>query len=176
MKTTKLISLIMAILMLIPMAAACTENTAATATAPTSDKTDTTAAPTETETGTKESKTTLYVSENGNDGNAGTADAPLASFAGAVAKISGISGDVDVIFEKGTYIFDGTVTLPSDVFSERHVNFIGNGEATLSGGIYFAASDFEPLSGDFVERFPEEARENIVMLDLTKYGIDADEI
>ncbi len=61
---------------------------------------------------------TFYVDPGGDDGNPGTAAQPLRTFGGAVQKVRIVldgTGDIDVFFQDGTYVFDQTVVIgPAD--------------------------------------------------------------
>jgi len=61
---------------------------------------------------------TFYVDPGGDDDNPGTSELPLATFAGAVQSVRTVldgTGDINVVFRDGTYLFTETVVLgPAD--------------------------------------------------------------
>ena len=95
----------------------------------------------------------IYVATDGDDNAAGDFDHPLATFAGAVAKVREIKetkteGDIVVAFKAGDY---GPVELrlgPDDAGSpDRRIVYCayGDGEVTFDNGVTLRESDFTPL-------------------------------
>ncbi len=78
---------------------------------------------------------TIYVSPNGNDKNAGTAERPLATFAKAqqLARQLSKSETVEVVFGRGTYYLVQTIQF-TPVDNNISYTSAAEGEAVLSGG------------------------------------------
>ncbi|MBQ3900285.1 MAG: S-layer homology domain-containing protein, partial [Clostridia bacterium] len=116
----------------------------------------------------------LYVAADGNDTNPGTFDAPLATFAGAAAKVREIkqtktSGDIVVAFKAGDY---GPVELelgPEDGGSENQRIIYckyGDGDVTFDNGITLKESEFLPLDADELRLFNPLHTDKIKKIDL----------
>ena len=56
------------------------------------------------------------------------------------------------------------------------ISYIGAPGATVAGGIVLTAKNFTKASGGLTKYFPESARDKIVMVDTTKYGLKAADV
>ena len=56
------------------------------------------------------------------------------------------------------------------------ISYIGAPGASVAGGIVLTAKDFTKTSGGLTKYFPEEARDKIVMVDMTKKGLKAADV
>lgn len=125
----------------------------------------------------------LYVSPDGDDGNDGSFDRPLATVGKArdlVRKMdrSGRSG-ITVAVKEGDYPVrqiafteedGGTAGCPVTYRA------YGDGEVCLNGGATLAPSDFTAVTDEAVlNRLTEDAARNVVCADLTKLGLTADD-
>jgi len=127
--------------------------------------------------------TALYVDASAADGGDGSKDAPFISIPEAQAKIremkggSGLpEGGITVLVASGEYSAkDGINFTEEDSGTEtspiKYVS-VERGGAVLNGGITLNASDFEPLSDEEKAILNDEtAKEKVVKVDLSKYGI-----
>ncbi|MBQ7475145.1 MAG: S-layer homology domain-containing protein, partial [Clostridia bacterium] len=116
----------------------------------------------------------VYVATDGDDANPGTFDKPLATFAGAVAKVREIketktSGDVVVAFKAGDY---GHVELrlgPDDAGSpDRQIVYCayGDGDVTFDNGVTLKESDFTPLDDGEKALFNSKNADKIKKVDV----------
>ena len=116
----------------------------------------------------------VYVATDGSDENPGTFEAPLATFAGAVAKVREIKttkteGDIVVAFKAGTY---GPVNFelgPEDSGSENQRIIYckyGDGEVTFDNGATLTESDFLPLSDGEESMFSAGTADKIRKVDV----------
>ncbi|MBR5453306.1 MAG: right-handed parallel beta-helix repeat-containing protein, partial [Clostridia bacterium] len=127
--------------------------------------------------------TVLYVDAAAEAGGDGSKAAPFASIAEAQTKIREIkSGDglpeggITVLVASGEYgIKDGLNFTEEDSGTETApIKYLSaeKGGAVLNGGVTLSASDFEPLSDEEKAILNDEAAKNaVVKVDLTKYGI-----
>ena len=170
MKSVKIIALIMAFSLLMPLAFGCanepdltadeTKTSEPTETAGTSDPTDT-------------DMLTLYVSPNGDDTADGSIGAPLATLEGAAAAASNSSAShVEIVMTEGTYRVSSTLYLPTELTNGRTVRIIGDGDVLFSGMVELSPSDFYIPNDEVSARFKDDAREHIVAIDLSGYGVD----
>ncbi len=116
----------------------------------------------------------VYVAVDGDDNNPGTFEAPLASFAGAVAKVREIkqtktSGDIVVAFKAGDY---GPVELelgPEDGGSENQRIIYckyGDGEVVFDNGATLKETEFLPLDEGEKGLFNAEYADRIKKADI----------
>lgn len=142
---------------------------------------------TEATTAEEEKTINLYVDSKAASGGDGSENSPFNEISVAQAKIRELksaedfSADgINVILKDGEYILkdglkfsaedSGTEKCPITYTSEK-------GKAILSGGIILSPDDFESLSEDEKERLVDStAKEMVVKVDLTKYGIDRDTV
>lgn len=125
----------------------------------------------------------LYVSKNGSDSNGGTLNKPFATLEKArdairVMKSKGSlpAGGVTVVIRGGEYRFTQTLqfdeqdsgTADSPITYQAY-----DGEkVTFSGGDLLDTSRFQPVSNpEALSRIPEQARGNVLQLDLKALGI-----
>lgn len=79
----------------------------------------------------------IYVATNGNDNQAGILNQPLKTLAGALKKASGFKDEeVNILFRKGTYVFDKTVVISATNFTARALTIKSypNEKVVFSGG------------------------------------------
>ena len=125
---------------------------------------------------------TVVVSPDGNDENAdGTEALPYATIQAAVNDIAmidhSIVSSVTVLLKDGTYSVTSPITVePASPGNGRTATilFMGEGDATVTGGVTLTSSDFIPATGDTANLFPEA--DKIVQIDLKNYGYTAEEI
>lgn len=123
----------------------------------------------------------VYVAPNGNDtdGN-GSEEAPFATLEGArdaVRKLDKSKYDgITVLVKEGEYVLTKSLKLTAEDAGTKNcpIKYVGEDGAEFIGGILLTAEDFTKTSGGLTEYFPEEAKDKIVMVDLTKYGYTAD--
>ena len=116
----------------------------------------------------------LYVAVDGDDSGTGTFDAPLATFAGAVAKVREIkgtkNGDVIVAFKAGEY---GPVELelgPEDGgSSDQRIVYCkyGDGDVVFDNGVTIVEDEFLPLDEDEKAMFQSAYADRIKKIDLS---------
>ncbi len=124
----------------------------------------------------------IYVSPNGNDENSGEKDTPVASLTGAVKAMrdyrsqNGLpEGGIKIEFATGTYnVTEGiTLTAEDSGTEDSPVVFAGANDAKVlfNGGISLNPADFMPADENFKALLQtEEAKQNVVMIDLAKAG------
>ena len=168
----KIIALAVALLLVLPLAIGCTTNPTSTGTG-TGTTAPTTKPTTKPATEPTDDAVTIYVATNGDDGAAGTKEAPLATISAAVNKAVSQAAGTDVIIsvDGGRYNVSETITISANELASLTIN--GN-SATLTGGIRIPASDFAKVDDEITARVPERARDSIVAVDLTKYGYNAE--
>ena len=121
--------------------------------------------------------TSLYVATDGDDGNPGTGERPLATLVGArdrVREVKSATQAVTVWFADGTYLFDEAVWFgrqdsgtPQAPIAYRASE---GAEVRFSGGQ--AVGDWRPVSDPAVrERLVPEARDHVQVTDLRAQGI-----
>ena len=121
----------------------------------------------------------IYVSPDGNDKNNGTIESPLKTFAGAKHRVRTVAGTkpVRVIFRAGQYNITQTQVFGKEDSGRpgAYVTYEGYpGEnAVISGAIKLNVKDFKKVTNkDILMRMPVDARDNVIQLDLKKYGVD----
>ncbi len=124
----------------------------------------------------------IYVSPDGNDENSGEKGSPVASLSGAVKALrvyraeNGLpKGGIKIEFALGTYnVTEGiTLTAEDSGTEESPIVFAGADGANVlfNGGVILDPSDFKPADDAFNSLLQtEEAKENVLMIDLTKTG------
>ena len=119
----------------------------------------------------------FYVAKNGSDLNDGSWNKPFESIEKAQTEVrklisAGLCEDVSVIVCEGEYKTSGLVFTEADSGTEKYsVTYEAEGTVLLNGGITLNAEDFEALNDDEKERLHGEAKENVVKVDLKKYGL-----
>lgn len=128
----------------------------------------------------------FYVGTDGDDKNAGTAESPFRTLARAKEAVreriasGGLQGGrgITVAIAPGEYNEAGLVFGGADSGKEdAPVTYTsrGDGEVLINGGFTLRAGDFEKPSGEAAERIRPDAAEKVRMLDLSKYGLTAQE-
>ncbi|MBO5453600.1 MAG: hypothetical protein J6A69_06510 [Clostridia bacterium] len=128
-------------------------------------------------------KTILYVALDGNDSNAGTINAPLASIAGARDKIRALKasnalgkGGAVVYVREGNYTMNEGVTFRAEDSGTKDAPIVYRNypdeEVNFIGGAYLNWEDFKPVKDEKVlsRIVDEDAREHIVSIDLHALG------
>lgn len=103
----------------------------------------------------------IYVSPSGNDQNPGTKAQPVKTIAGALELARSLEKA-----EKVIYLQDGEypITAMKLTAADSGVTFFAENEAVLNGGLTLDPADFQ------------DYKENIKVLDLSKYGVTAERI
>ncbi len=117
----------------------------------------------------------VYVAVDGDDNNPGTFDAPLATFAGAVAKVREIkqtkfSGDIVVAFKAGDYgPLSLTLTAEDSGTSDQKIVYCayGDGDVTFNNGLDVTEDEFVPLDEDEKAMFSDSAAALIKKADVS---------
>ena len=126
---------------------------------------------------------TIYVAPDGDDtrgdGTEGNPYATILAARDAVRKLdkSQYSG-ITVFIAAGTYSIGDTIVLEDqDGGTEAcPVTYAGEKGTLLTGGIVISPAEFKKAEGDTLLRFPEEVRDSLVMLDLTRFGYNSGDI
>ncbi len=179
MKLKGFLSLAAGILTLAMLLSACSAEPITTDSAKT-DIPETTSAP-------EDKSVSLYVDCNAAPGGDGSENAPFSNISEAQTKIrelksdEGFSADgINVIIRNGEYrLSEGlNFTAEDSGTKECPITYSApNGGAILSGGVILSYTDFEPLSEDEKTRLIDaSAKENVVKVDLSKYGVDPETI
>ena len=131
---------------------------------------------------------TIYVDANAKDGGNGSEEAPFKTIPEAQAKIREIKageglpvGGITVLVKGGEYRLSEPLTFTEEDsgMAESPITYVSESEfgAVLTGGLILSAEDFEPLSAEEKARLVDDtAKDKVVKVDLTKYGIDAADI
>lgn len=121
----------------------------------------------------------LYIALSGNDSNPGTETKPFASICAAQEKIkklreSGLQEAVTVHIAAGEYSV-GTILFSAEDSgtAEYPIVYRGEGDVILNGGLTLRHEDFIPLSEEEKQLLHGDAAENVVRIDLTRYGLTA---
>ena len=115
----------------------------------------------------------VYVAVNGDDNNPGTFETPLATFAGAVAKVREIkqtktSGDIVVAFKAGDYgPLSVTLTSEDSGTPEQRIVYCkyGDGDVTFNNGYDIPKEDFAPVSDEEKALFRQAFADKIYVAD-----------
>ncbi len=111
----------------------------------------------------------IYVATDGDDGNPGSFDKPIATFARAVEMVRVLKETVTdrsivVAFKAGEY-HEENVTMTAEDSGTKECPVIycayGDGEAVITGGAIIKAEQFEPVDEDKREWFDPEAVDQI---------------
>ncbi|NLZ37071.1 MAG: right-handed parallel beta-helix repeat-containing protein [Clostridiales bacterium] len=84
---------------------------------------------------------------------------------------SGDASHVNVKIEKGVYRFGG-ISFDS---RDSNVTWYGEPGAVIIGGVMLNKSAFSPVEGEMRERLSEEAKDKVLVTDLKKAGLTADD-
>ncbi len=121
----------------------------------------------------------FYVSPNGNDGSDGSIDTPFLTVERAKQAVRELDktgkDEVVVGIMAGDYRASDITFYPNDSGTEdcpiRYCKY-GSGEVIFNGGVSLAADDFTKVTDPAVlSRLSDEAKENVLYVDLGKYGI-----
>ena len=129
----------------------------------------------------------IYVSPDGDDGNSGERDSPLATLTGARDKIRFIKGSeglppggITVLFRGGEYDITETVFFTEDDSGteDSPVNYSAypGEKPVFTGGVHFSGSQLNKASGSSSARIPTNVRDQVFMIDLFENGFTADEL
>ena len=123
----------------------------------------------------------FYVSVDGSDQGDGSFEHPFATLERAVQAVRAVKGErngVTVCVRAGEYHTRGIRLTEEDSGSEScpiTYRAYGDGEVTINGGVTLRASDFEPIPDEIRERLHGEAKEKVVQIDLTRYGLNKED-
>ena len=120
----------------------------------------------------------LHVAPDGDDANAGTVDAPLATLAGAVAAARTAADDAapTITLHGGTYRITETVKLTAEDSGTANAPFVIRAapgeEVRLTGGTRIG--DWQPVSDAAIsQRLAAEARPHVLQADLKGLGVSS---
>ncbi len=134
-----------------------------------------------------DSALTFYVDANVESGGDGSDSAPFKTISEAQAEIREIKnreglpvGGITVIVKDGEYrIAEGLVFTEEDSGTEvSPITYVSESEfgARITGSRLLFSEDFEPINEEEISRLMDRsAAEHIVKIDLTKYGLTADD-
>ena len=125
----------------------------------------------------------LYVGTDGEDGNPGTAEAPLASLTGArdtIRKLKAAEGlpegGITVWIGDGEYVFSECLVLTKEDSGtgDAPIQYgaIHPGTVRLSGGKHLPAEAFQTLTSDSTGRIQKEVLDKIQVVDLKALGVE----
>ena len=85
---------------------------------------------------------------------------------------------INVSIKSGEYVIGNEIkfTAEDSGSAECPIRYIGEDGATVIGGIVLSSSDFGKAEGGLVDYFPDDVKDKIVSVDLTKYGYTGDAI
>ena len=182
----KITALLLVLLMLLPLVAACNNTTPPSpgpeTDAPKTDAPETDAPETDApETGEKIAK--IYVSPNGDDENGdGSENAPYATVQMAVYATLNFSRDaydgIDVIIKAGTYTITEPIVIDSadGGTASCPVRYVGEEGTVIVGGVALTAADFSNSKDGAVQYMPADVQDKIVQVDLTKHGYTIEQV
>ena len=124
----------------------------------------------------------VYVAVDGSDDNDGSFEKPFATIEKARDAVramdkSGKTG-ITVVIKAGEYRISSLVFTEEDSGTETcPITYCayGDGEVILNAGVTLNPADFEAVTGEQAQRLSSSARKNVVCIDLSKYGITADD-
>ena len=125
----------------------------------------------------------FYVSPDGNDENDGSIEKPFATIEKARDAVramdkTGLDG-ITVAIKAGDYRISSLEFTTDDSGTEScPVTYCayGDGEVVLNGGISFSGKDFGKVTDkDMLSRLGKKAKKKVLCLDLSKYGITAEQ-
>ena len=116
----------------------------------------------------------IYVSTDGNDENSGSFDSPLATFAGAVARVREIKaakteGDIVVAFRTGNYgPVELELTAEDGGSPEQRIVYCryGDGDVVFENGVTVKEEDFVPLDDADLSLFAPKSAGRIKKADI----------
>jgi len=130
---------------------------------------------------------TIYVDVNAENSGDGSESSPFKTIQEAQAKIREIkagaglpTGGITVLVKEGEYKLDSAITFTEEDSGTEDcpITYVSESEfgAVLSGGLILSASDFEPINEDEKSLLIDsDAKERVVKVDLTKYGLDVED-
>ena len=85
---------------------------------------------------------------------------------------------INIVVSAGRYHLDSALTLTAEDGGTENcpIRYVGEEGTVIEGLVHLTANDFAPATGAYVKYFSDEAKENIVELDLKKYGYTKDDI
>lgn len=126
-----------------------------------------------------------YVSKNGLDSNDGSKKSPFATIEKARDTVRGLKGEgglprggVTISIMEGNYNTRGIVFDESDSgTADSPIKYVayGDGDVTLNGGVSLNKKDFSKLGSTKLARLAKGAKDNVVQVDLKKYGLSSDD-
>ena len=126
---------------------------------------------------------TVYVSVDGVGAKAdGTKSNPFGTIEAARDAIRSVDknkyDEIDVVIGAGRYELDETIafTAEDSGSAKCRVCYIGEDGAVLTGGAEFGAKDLQTAGGKTAEYLLDEVKDKVVMIDLTRYGLDPADI
>ena len=126
---------------------------------------------------------TVYVSADADAKTAdGTAEKPFATIEEARDYVRTLDkskyGGITVRVAEGSYYVAKTIEFTAkDGGTEKcPVRYVGDGEVEITGAVNLKAEDFAPATGKASEWFKEDAKANIVEVDLKKFGYKPEDI
>ncbi len=131
---------------------------------------------------TKRLQTEVYVANDGNDKESGTATNPLKTVSGAFEVVKGFNSDGDhngkdikIIVDNGNYDFPNTLNIAdTDISNLSSLTIEGEGKNTVFySGIKVKGSDFTKVTDlTALSMFDKSVEGKIYSLDLSKYGVN----
>lgn len=118
----------------------------------------------------------FYVAPSGNDENDGSLERPFATLQRAAQAVRTVKGEraVTVCVRAGEYRTNGFKLTQEDSGSAEHpvtYRAYGDGEVILNGGVTLNPADFEPIPEEIRDRLHGDAKDRVVQVDLTRYGL-----
>lgn len=121
----------------------------------------------------------IYVSEQGDDNNPGTAKKPLKSVSGAMEKLEALNQnpvyegeDISIIIEDGKYPVSETITISENSVSNLSSLSIEGKNAILHGGVSVTGDDFTKVTNETeLSMFPEAVSGKLYKINLADFGI-----
>lgn len=119
----------------------------------------------------------FYVAADGSDANDGSFNRPFATLQRAVQAVREVKNSrngVTVCVRAGEYHTPGLVLTEEDSGSGQCpivYRAYGDGEVVLDGGVTLRPEDFQPVSEDVRSRLHGDAKDKVVQIDLTRYGL-----
>lgn len=124
---------------------------------------------------------TIYVSADGDDGNSGEKESPLAGVEAAVRKAKEYAaentlkgGKISIVLEEGTYRFTNGFVISDVDFSgtELEIKAYNDEIVKLTTSCKLNSSEFKKVTDEnIISKVPESARDNLYVIDLAAEGI-----
>lgn len=125
---------------------------------------------------------TVYVAPSGKENASGTENAPFGSVTAARDAIRTLDKSkfdgITVLIKEGIYtIAEPIVFTAEDSGTEDcPITYCGEEGANIVGGVALTAKDFSKATGNAVQYFPEDVKDNIVQVDLTSLGFTVEQV